>query len=63
LPDGIFLNQKSRFGQILEGLAMEKVGIFMSIWSSLWPFDIFGKYFSHFGMLYQEKSGNLAHTM
>jgi hypothetical protein len=28
LPDGIFSNQKSKFGSILEGLAMEGVGIF-----------------------------------
>jgi hypothetical protein len=28
LPDGLFSNQKSKFGQILEGLAMEDVGIF-----------------------------------
>jgi hypothetical protein len=28
LPDGLFLNQKSKFGLILEGLAIEDVGIF-----------------------------------
>jgi hypothetical protein len=28
LPDGLFSNQKSKFGKILEGLAMEEVGIF-----------------------------------
>jgi hypothetical protein len=28
LPDGIFSNQKNQFGQILEGLAKEDVGIF-----------------------------------
>jgi hypothetical protein len=28
LPDGIFSNQKSKFGLILKGLAMEDVGIF-----------------------------------
>jgi hypothetical protein len=27
LPDGIFSNQKFQFGQILESLAMEDVGI------------------------------------
>jgi hypothetical protein len=55
LPDGIFLNQKSRFGQILEGLAMESAGIlyvhlvyFMDVWYI----------FPRFGVLYQEKSGN-----
>jgi hypothetical protein len=51
LPDGIFSNQKSNFWSILEGLAMEDVGIFgpfclfygqmihfMSIWYILWSF-------------------------
>jgi hypothetical protein len=67
LPDGIFSNQKSRFGQILEGLAMEDVGVFyvhlvyfMAIWYILWPFGIFYacfKYIPRFGELYQEKSG------
>jgi hypothetical protein len=28
LPDGLFLNQKSKIGQILEGLAPEDIGIF-----------------------------------
>jgi hypothetical protein len=28
LPDGIFSNPKYQFGQILEGLAMEDIGIF-----------------------------------
>jgi hypothetical protein len=28
LPDGIFSNQKSQFGKIFEGLAMENVGAF-----------------------------------
>jgi hypothetical protein len=28
LPDGLFSNQKSKSGYILEGLAMEDVGIF-----------------------------------
>jgi hypothetical protein len=39
LPDGIFSNQKSRFGKILEVLAIEDVGIlyvhlvyFKAIW-------------------------------
>jgi hypothetical protein len=30
LPDGLFLDQKSQFGYILEGLGMENVGIFFS---------------------------------
>jgi hypothetical protein len=28
LPDGLFSNQKSKFGKILEGVSMEDVGIF-----------------------------------
>jgi hypothetical protein len=28
LPDGVFSNQKSQFGYTLEGLELEKVGIF-----------------------------------
>jgi hypothetical protein len=36
LPDGIFSNQKSQFGKLLEGLAMEDVGIFIAIWYILW---------------------------
>jgi hypothetical protein len=28
LPDGLFTNQKSQFGQILQGLGMENVSIF-----------------------------------
>jgi hypothetical protein len=31
LPDGIFSYQKSQFGYILEGLGMEKAGIFLAI--------------------------------
>jgi hypothetical protein len=48
LPDCIFSNQKSPFGQILEGLAKEDVGIFfghlvyfIDIWYLLWTFGIF----------------------
>jgi hypothetical protein len=42
LPDGFFSNQKSKFGQILEGLRWENVdiyfrpfGIFTDIWDIL----------------------------
>jgi hypothetical protein len=48
LPDALFTNPKSRFGQILEGLAMEGAGMvhvtlvcFMAIWYILWPFGVF----------------------
>jgi hypothetical protein len=50
---------------ILDGLGMEKVGIFYcylvpftTIWYILWPFGIFWYIFYCFGMLYQAKSGN-----
>jgi hypothetical protein len=35
LPDSIFSNKKSQFGLILECLAMNDVGKFMTIWSIL----------------------------
>jgi hypothetical protein len=47
MPDGLFSNQKSQFGQILEGLAMENVRNFVSIvyfsaiGNMLWLFCIF----------------------
>jgi hypothetical protein len=31
LPSGMFSNKISQFGQIMEGLAMEDVGLFMAI--------------------------------
>jgi hypothetical protein len=68
LPDGLFSNQKSQFGFIGEGLAMENLGIFYdhldyfrAIGNILWPFGIFcGNWyiFPRFGILDQEKSGN-----
>jgi hypothetical protein len=39
LPDGLFSKQKSQFGQILEGLRWESVGIFL-------PLEIF---YGHLG--------------
>jgi hypothetical protein len=39
LPDGIFSNQNTRFGQVLVGLAKQNFGIFMNIWvyfTALW---------------------------
>jgi hypothetical protein len=48
LPDGLFSNQKSQFGKILEVRAMEDVGTFYdhfiyfeTIWNILRPFGIF----------------------
>jgi hypothetical protein len=43
LPNGIFSKQKSQFGQILEGLAMEDVGICM-----LWLFGLLYGYWGYF---------------
>jgi hypothetical protein len=55
LPDGFFSNQKSQFVLILEGLAMEDVGIFYvhsvnfpAIWHILWPLGIFYPVLVHF---------------
>jgi hypothetical protein len=48
LPDGLFSNQKSQFGYILEGLAMENLGVsfdrlvyFTAMGNILGPFGIF----------------------
>jgi hypothetical protein len=48
LPDGLLSNQKSKFGQILEGLAIENVVIFyghlvhLTVFSYiLWKFGMF----------------------
>jgi hypothetical protein len=70
LPDGILSNQKSQFGKILEGLAMEDVGIFMTFLSILWPNGSFNGHLVHFvaiwyifplfGILHREKTGNPA---
>jgi hypothetical protein len=68
LPDGIFSDQKSEVGYILEGLLIEDVGIVYVPLVYCWPFGIFCGHlvyiivfvytFSRFGMLYREKSGN-----
>jgi hypothetical protein len=48
MPDGLFSNQKSQFGKILDGLVMENVGVFYvhlvyftSFGNILCPFGIF----------------------
>jgi hypothetical protein len=71
LPDGLFSNQKSKFGSILEGIEMEHIGIFyghleyiMAIWYIIWPFGgILVYYFTRFGILYNEKYGNPGHKV
>jgi hypothetical protein len=59
LPDGIFSNQKSQFGSIWEGLAIEDVGIFYGhlvqyIRGHLVYFMAIWYIFFRFGMLHQE---------
>jgi hypothetical protein len=64
LPDGFFSDQKSRFGYILEDLAMENVDIysgrleyFLTIGYILWAFDSFVVIWyiiPRFGTLHQE---------
>jgi hypothetical protein len=59
-PDGIFSNQKSQFGVILEGVAMKDVGIFMAILSILWPNCnswSFGAFCGH--LVYFSRFGNV----
>jgi hypothetical protein len=61
----------SQFGSIMEGLRMEKAGIFYGhleyfkvIWYILWPFGnvvVILYIFPRFGKLSQEKSGNPGH--
>jgi hypothetical protein len=72
LPDGLFSNKKSKFGYISEGLAMKDAGIFYGhlvhffFCYILWTFGIVRGnlvYFSRFGILYQEKSGNPARRL
>jgi hypothetical protein len=48
LPDGLFSNQRPQFWSILEGLAMENLGIFYdhlvyftAMGNILWAFSIF----------------------
>jgi hypothetical protein len=55
LPDGIFSNLKSQFGEIFKGLEMEEVCIsyvrlvyFTDIWYTLWPFGLFVGYLVYF---------------
>jgi hypothetical protein len=55
LPDGIFSNQKSQFGKILESLAMEEVD-FRSILSILRPNGIFYGHLVHFVVCCTEKN-------
>jgi hypothetical protein len=68
LPDGIVSNQKSQFGSILAGSCNGRcwyfyghLVYFAAKWHILWPIGTFCGhlvYFSRFGMLTREKSGN-----
>jgi hypothetical protein len=73
LPDGIFSNQKSQFGQILEGIGFENVDIFnghLVCFTDNWDFYdihlvhfVFVRYiFSSFGIMYQENLATLSGT-
>jgi hypothetical protein len=68
LPDGLFLNQKSQFGEKnLGGLRLENVNIFyghLVYFTDIWDFYVHLGHFvsiwyiiSGFGIRYQEKSG------
>jgi hypothetical protein len=67
LPDGLFSNQKYQFGENFQCLRLKNVDIcydhlecFTGIWDILGPFAKL--YFSCFGIMHQEKSGNPDHT-
>jgi hypothetical protein len=54
-----FQTKKLQFGEILEGLAIEDVGIFcghlvyfVAIWYILWPFGIFYGYLVYFMVIW-----------
>jgi hypothetical protein len=62
LPDGLFSNQKSKHGQILEGLRLLNVHIFYGYWEYLTDLLFYDRFlhFSGFSIMYLEKSGNPA---
>jgi hypothetical protein len=60
LPDGIFSNHKSQFGQILEGVSIEEGGMFYchlvyftAIWPILLPFGLFYCHLVYFTAIWQ----------
>jgi hypothetical protein len=66
LPDGKFQNQKSQFGQILEGLAIKDVGIFYgrlvyftAICYILWSLGISYGYLVYFSLFWYVVSGKI----
>jgi hypothetical protein len=69
LPDGIFSNKNPNLGTFWRVLQRKILECFINIWSISRPFDICYSYlfyfvviwyiFPRFGILYQEKSGNL----
>jgi hypothetical protein len=63
LPDGLFSNQKSKFGYILEGHGMDNVfafyyhlKYFMAIWYNLLQFGIVCGIFSQFWYVWTKKN-------
>jgi hypothetical protein len=51
LPDGLFSNQKSHCGEIVEDLRMENVEIFYGIWNILCTFEISCEHLVHFVLI------------
>jgi hypothetical protein len=60
LPDGLFSNPKSQFGQILKVLAMENLGIFYGHLVYFVAIHNFVVYFTPFWYFGPKKSGNAA---
>jgi hypothetical protein len=67
LPDGLFSNQKSKFGLILEGLVMEEVAMFYGLLVHftvfryiLWTFGVVRGTLVYFSVLVFRTKKNLA---
>jgi hypothetical protein len=68
LPDGLFSNQKSQFGENFQAFTLKNMDIFYGylecfkdLRDTLWPFGTFCVHlvqFPGFGIMHQEKSGN-----
>jgi hypothetical protein len=52
LPDGLFSNQNSQFGQMFEGSRLENVDIFLSHLEYLEAFGIFYDHLVHFVLIW-----------
>jgi hypothetical protein len=69
LPNGIYQTKNPNLGEFCRVLEWQMLVHFMAIWSISRPFGMayghlvynlwsLGKFFPHFGMVHQEKSGN-----